>query len=62
MLSTIIPAALAALALAPAALGRITNITFPATATAGNTVTAHVTNQNYIQNWDDFGVIFGVIP
>lgn len=60
MLSSILPIPLSLLAVAPAALGRITNITFPATATAGDMISAQVTNQNYIQNWDDYGIAFGI--
>lgn len=48
------------LALAPSTLGRIANISFPATAYLGETIQVNVTEEIYIQKWDDLGVMFGL--
>lgn len=52
--------ATAALAAAPTAMGYITNMTAPATATAGSNVTATLQTAIYVQNWDDFSIIWGL--
>ncbi|KAI2615833.1 hypothetical protein GGR54DRAFT_641924 [Hypoxylon sp. NC1633] len=38
----------------------ITNMVAPASAKAGSTVTATLTAAIYIQNWDDFGIVWGL--
>ena len=60
MFVSISAAALAVLALAPRALGRITNITFPSTVPVGGQVSALITNRGYISNENDFGIVFGI--
>jgi hypothetical protein len=47
---------LAILALVAPALGRVYNMTAPATGTQGSNITAVLYSESYIQNWDDFGV------
>lgn len=44
----------------PTALAKIENIVFPTTATAGQTIQAQVSNYNFIQNFDDFDIIFSL--
>ncbi|RSH91236.1 hypothetical protein EHS25_009535 [Saitozyma podzolica] len=51
---------LAILALVAPALGRVYNMTAPATGTQGTNITAVLYSESYIQNWDDFGVIWGL--
>lgn len=55
MLSSIL--ALFTLALTVSA--RIGNITFPSTGNLGETLKINVTEENYIQQWNDLGVLFG---
>lgn len=53
----------AALALAAAPLGGsayVTGFTAPAAAAAGSTVEATLQTASYSQNWDDFGIIWGL--
>lgn len=47
---------LAVLALVASALGRVYNMTAPATGAQGSNITAVLYSESYIQNWDDFGV------
>ncbi|KAI1806404.1 hypothetical protein F4811DRAFT_147214 [Daldinia bambusicola] len=51
-----------ALAALPLASAYITNIAVPATAKAGENVPVTLTAAIYIQNWDDFGIVWGVKP
>jgi hypothetical protein len=48
------------LAAAPAAMGYITGLTAPDTATAGSNITATLQTAIYVQNWDDFSIIWGI--
>ncbi|KUI53797.1 hypothetical protein VP1G_01130 [Cytospora mali] len=52
--------AAATLAAAPTAMGYITGFTAPATGTAGSNVTATLQTASYSQNWDDFGIVWGL--
>lgn len=52
--------ALSALALAAGAHARITSFYAPSTAVAGQNISIQLANYQYIQNWDDFGAIFGL--
>ena len=52
--------AAAALALAPSAMGYIVKIATPSSAALGSTFTVDVTEGIYIQNWDDFGIVWGL--
>ncbi|KAI0897747.1 hypothetical protein F4806DRAFT_375787 [Annulohypoxylon nitens] len=40
----------------------ITNVAAPESAKAGSTVTATLTASIYIQNWNDYGIIWGLAP
>ncbi|KAI0881077.1 uncharacterized protein GGS22DRAFT_75358 [Annulohypoxylon maeteangense] len=40
----------------------ITGVTAPDSAKAGTTVTATLTASIYIQNWSDFGIVWGIAP
>ncbi|KAI2470836.1 hypothetical protein F4781DRAFT_159470 [Annulohypoxylon bovei var. microspora] len=51
-----------ALAAAPLSSGYITNVAAPESAAAGTTVTATLTASIYIQNWNDYGIIWGLAP
>lgn len=51
---------LAALVVLPLALGRVTNMTAPDMAFPGQNITAVLHTEGYIQNWDGFGVIWGL--
>jgi hypothetical protein len=44
----------------PLALGRVTNMYAPTSASPGQNITAILTAESYIQNWDDFGVVWGL--
>lgn len=55
---TIIPLIAALSALAPA-FARISNVTFPDSATVGGTLQLNVSESGYIQNWDDLGILVG---
>ncbi|KAI1414351.1 hypothetical protein F5Y13DRAFT_188458 [Hypoxylon sp. FL1857] len=46
----------------PLASAYIADVTAPSTAKAGSTVTATLTAADYIQNWDDFGIVWGLAP
>ncbi|KAI0118559.1 hypothetical protein F4776DRAFT_259231 [Hypoxylon sp. NC0597] len=46
----------------PLASSYIVNLDAPASAKAGSTVTATLTAASYIQNWDDFGIVWGLAP
>ncbi|KAL1844013.1 hypothetical protein VTK73DRAFT_2682 [Phialemonium thermophilum] len=54
--------AAAAAGLLPLAGAYITSVVVPATAHAGDTIQATLTTSIYVQNYDDFGVIWGVGP
>ncbi|KAL7422209.1 hypothetical protein Q5752_002855 [Cryptotrichosporon argae] len=62
MLRSALALAVLALAAAPHAAARIYNLSAPATVRSGDDVTAVLYNENYIQNWDDFGIVFGLLP
>ncbi|ORY32254.1 hypothetical protein BCR39DRAFT_523584 [Naematelia encephala] len=47
-------------ALLPLTSARIANITVPSTLRAGGNFTATVYTEDYIQNWTDFGIIWGI--
>ncbi|KAI1470035.1 uncharacterized protein F4812DRAFT_310760 [Daldinia caldariorum] len=51
-----------ALAALPLTSAYITNIAVPATAKAGDKIPVTLTASIYIQNWDDFGIVWGVKP
>ncbi|KAI1098405.1 hypothetical protein F4804DRAFT_126130 [Jackrogersella minutella] len=51
-----------AVAALPLSSAYITGMTVPATAAAGSTITATLTDSIYIQNWDDFGIVWGLSP
>jgi hypothetical protein len=52
---------LAALAVLPAAaLAKIDSFKVPATAAAESTISVELTTSIYIQNWDDFGIVWGI--
>ncbi|XXH00504.1 hypothetical protein Hte_006850 [Hypoxylon texense] len=40
----------------------LTSMSAPTTAKAGSTITTTLTAGIYIQNWDDFGIIWGLVP
>ncbi|KAH9909500.1 hypothetical protein F4778DRAFT_952 [Xylariomycetidae sp. FL2044] len=40
----------------------ITSMTAPPTAVAGSTIDATITAAIYVQNWDDFGIVWGLKP
>ncbi|OTA67770.1 hypothetical protein K449DRAFT_319022, partial [Hypoxylon sp. EC38] len=40
----------------------IANLDAPSSAKAGSTVTATLTATSYIQNWDDYSIIWGLAP
>ncbi|KAL7625343.1 hypothetical protein AAE478_004559 [Parahypoxylon ruwenzoriense] len=46
----------------PLSSAYINRMTAPATAKAGSTVTATLNAAIYIQNWDDFGIVWGLSP
>ncbi|KAI0835295.1 hypothetical protein F5Y06DRAFT_299716 [Hypoxylon sp. FL0890] len=46
----------------PLASGYIASLSAPASAKAGTTVTATLTATSYIQNWDDYSIIWGLAP
>ncbi|KAI2608581.1 uncharacterized protein GGS25DRAFT_283873 [Hypoxylon fragiforme] len=50
------------LAALPLASAYITNLAAPESAKAGTTIKATLTASIYIQNWDDFGIIWGLTP
>lgn len=50
------PLALLSLSSLSTVLGRVTNFSAPETVQAGTNLTAVLQIQNYISNWDDFGV------
>ncbi|ROW13974.1 hypothetical protein VPNG_04017 [Cytospora leucostoma] len=52
--------AAAALAVAPTAMGYITGLTAPDTASAGSNVSVTLQTASYSQNWDDFSIIWGL--
>lgn len=52
--------AAAALALAPTAMGYITGFNAPSTATAGSNITATMQTAIYVQNWEDYSIIWGL--
>lgn len=52
--------AVSTLAAAAVAQARIVNFYAPSTACAGQNITVQLTSENYIQNWDSFGAIFGL--
>ncbi|KUI68467.1 hypothetical protein VM1G_03758 [Cytospora mali] len=52
--------AAATLVAAPTAMGYITGITAPATGTAGSNITVTLQTADYPQNWDDFGIVWGI--
>ncbi|KAI0009564.1 hypothetical protein F4779DRAFT_617458 [Xylariaceae sp. FL0662B] len=54
--------AVASLAALPVTSAWFTALDAPETATAGQTVTATLTAAIYIQNWDDFGIVWGLAP
>jgi len=55
-LKTIIIIATATLTVLPFTSARIYNMTAPTTAAAGSNITAVLYTEDYIQNWNDFGV------
>ncbi|KAI1135195.1 hypothetical protein F5Y05DRAFT_416502 [Hypoxylon sp. FL0543] len=44
----------------PLASAYLSNLEAPASAKAGTTVTATLTASSYIQNWSDFGIVWGL--
>ncbi|KAI1370856.1 hypothetical protein F4677DRAFT_338677 [Hypoxylon crocopeplum] len=46
----------------PLSSAYISNMVAPSSAKAGTTITATLTASIYIQNWDDFGIIWGLSP
>lgn len=52
--------AAAALAVAPTAMGYITGLTAPETASAGSNISVTLQTASYSQNWDDFSIIWGI--
>ena len=52
--------AAAAFAVAPSAMAYITQISVPESAAIDSTITADITEAVYIQNWDDFGIVWGL--
>ncbi|KAI1084190.1 hypothetical protein F5B20DRAFT_287388 [Whalleya microplaca] len=54
--------AAASLAALPMTSAWFTNLEVPSAATAGQKVTATLTAGIYIQNWDDFGIVWGLAP
>ncbi|KAI0128983.1 hypothetical protein BJ170DRAFT_623648 [Xylariales sp. AK1849] len=59
---TLAGAAGAALAGLPSASAYIYNMTAPSTAVAGSKVVATLETAIYIQNWDDYAIIWGIAP
>ena len=53
---------LAALAGLPSAVGYIYALTAPSHASPGQQIRATLSESIYIQNWDDFGIIWGLLP
>ncbi|KAI1462390.1 hypothetical protein F4805DRAFT_410436 [Annulohypoxylon moriforme] len=51
-----------ALAAVPLTSAYITNVAAPESAKAGSTVTATLTASIYIQNWNDYGIVWGLAP
>ncbi|KAI1771902.1 hypothetical protein F4818DRAFT_194215 [Hypoxylon cercidicola] len=58
-IKSVLVSAFAALPLSSAYL---TSLSAPATAKAGTTITATMVASIYIQNWDDFGIVWGLAP
>lgn len=52
--------AAATLAAAPTAMGYITGFTAPDSATAGSNITATLQTAIYVQNWNDFSIVWGI--
>ncbi|MCJ1330519.1 hypothetical protein MMC10_007204 [Thelotrema lepadinum] len=50
----------AALALAPSAVAYITQIQTPSSAAIDSTFTVDIQEGIYIQNWEDFGIVWGL--
>ena len=50
----------ASLAVLPGSMAYIYNMTSPATASAGKDITATLYTSIYIQNYNDFGIIWGL--
>ncbi|KAI0380843.1 hypothetical protein F5Y04DRAFT_281517 [Hypomontagnella monticulosa] len=46
----------------PLSSAYITNIAAPESVKAGSTLTTTLTAGIYIQNWDDFGIVWGLAP
>jgi hypothetical protein len=53
---------LALAALPAAVLAKIDSFDPPATAAAGSTISVPLRTSIYIQNWDDFGIVWGISP
>lgn len=51
-----------AFAALPLSSAYISSMTAPATAKAGSTITATMSASIYVQNWDDFGIVWGLAP
>ncbi|KAI1391421.1 uncharacterized protein F4822DRAFT_185381 [Hypoxylon trugodes] len=60
-LKTLLTSAIAA-ALPLSASAYISNLQAPESAKAGTNITATLTASDYIQNWDDFGIVWGLAP
>ncbi|KAI0167551.1 hypothetical protein BJ166DRAFT_237558 [Pestalotiopsis sp. NC0098] len=52
----------AALAALPSASAYVNAVTGPETAAAGSDITATVTTSIYVQNWVDYGIVWGIAP
>ncbi|KAI1768071.1 hypothetical protein GGR53DRAFT_34479 [Hypoxylon sp. FL1150] len=58
-IKSVLASALAALPLSSA---YISSMTAPATAKSGSNITVTLTASIYVQNWDDFGIVWGLAP
>ncbi|KAF3767215.1 hypothetical protein M406DRAFT_69377 [Cryphonectria parasitica EP155] len=54
--------ATSALAVLPLASAYVTGFTAPATAEAGSTITATLQTAIYIENWEDYSIVWGLTP
>jgi hypothetical protein len=52
--------AVAVLAAAPIAMAKIDSVKVPAEATAGSNITATMQTSIYVQNYDEFGIVWGL--
>nr|ODN99725.1 hypothetical protein L204_02158 [Cryptococcus depauperatus CBS 7855] len=51
----------ALVAFASVAFAKVNQVSVPSKAIPGESITAQVSSTSYIQNWDDFGIIWGLV-